>query len=95
MTDMVLSIQSLQETLPRLIQTDKVRLREVNGEIYITPIMENSHADRDRFLAAKHVPVQIEDKINRLNALRGSGSDLKMTVDSFLAQTHDETEISR
>jgi hypothetical protein len=37
--------------------------------------------------------VEAEEKISRLNALRGSGKDLKMTVEGFIAMTHDETNV--
>jgi hypothetical protein len=92
MADMVLNTELLQKTLRQLIQTEKVRLYEKNGEIRIIPIMDTSSADNS--IAAKHISVRAEDKINRLNALKGSGFDLKMTVDSFIAQTHDKTEMS-
>jgi hypothetical protein len=42
MTEMVLSKYTLQETLFRMIPTDKVRLQESNGVISITPVREGS-----------------------------------------------------
>jgi|GEM_PF-2754999 len=42
MTNTVLDKQSLPETILRIIDTDKVLLREVNGEIHISPLREGS-----------------------------------------------------
>ena len=42
MTEMVLSKHTLQETLFRMIPTEKVRLRESNGVISLTPVREGS-----------------------------------------------------
>ena len=44
-------------------------------------------------MSEKHAMTQEENKIQRLNDLRGSCADLEMTVDSFLEMTHDETEM--
>jgi hypothetical protein len=68
MTDTVLNTDSLQETLLRLIRTEKVRLRETDGEIRITPVAEvcdcttglrgmlagNDDMSLDKFLERKH-----------------------------------------
>ena len=91
MTDTILNTNSLQETLLNLIRTEKVRVREINGEIRLTPVDENSFLGKD--LASKHSRIDAEDKIHRLNALRGSGKDLELTVNSFIAMTHDEIEL--
>jgi hypothetical protein len=40
MTEMVLNKNTLQETLLRLIPTEKVRLQESDGIIRITPVRE-------------------------------------------------------
>jgi hypothetical protein len=40
MTEMVLSKNTLQETLTRLIPTERVRLREADGVISIMPVRE-------------------------------------------------------
>ena len=40
MSEMILNTKALPETLFRLIQTEKVALREMDGEIRLTPIQE-------------------------------------------------------
>jgi len=87
MTNIILNTDSLQETLLNLIRTEKVRVLEINGEVRLTPVDDNH-------VFPVHVPLDAEGKIHRLNALRGSGKDLKLTVDSFIAMTRDETELS-
>jgi len=42
MTEMVLSKHILQETLFRMIPTEKVRLQELDGVISLTPVRERS-----------------------------------------------------
>jgi hypothetical protein len=42
MTDMVLHKNTLQETLINLIPTERVRLRESDGVISLTPVKEGS-----------------------------------------------------
>ena len=42
MTEIVLSKNTLQETLFRMIPTEKVRLRESDGVISLTPLREGS-----------------------------------------------------
>jgi hypothetical protein len=92
MDDMILSVNTLPETLFRLIKTDKVKVRETGGEIRIVPISGSPFTDE--FLAVKHAAVAAERKMQDLYDFCGSGSDLEMTVDSFLAMTHDEKEIN-
>ena len=53
MNDMILSVDTLPETLLQLIKTEKVRLREAGGEIRIVPVNENPASGK--FLAASHV----------------------------------------
>jgi hypothetical protein len=91
MSDLILNVSTLPEPLPRMIRTDRVRVWETDGEIRLTPIDGNLSENQSR--SAGHAAAETEDKISRLGALRGSGADLKMTVDSFIAMTHDETEI--
>jgi hypothetical protein len=64
---------------------------EHDGEIRLTPIEDGSH--KNQSLETECVAMDIEEKIGRLNALRGSGKDIEMTVESFIKMTHDETEI--
>lgn len=92
MSEMILNTTTLPETLLRLISAEKVKVREAGGEIRIIPVVENTASDR--YLAIKHAAVEAEDKMRRLYELCGSGADLEMTVDSFLATTHDEKELS-
>ena len=92
MDEMVMSVTTLPETLFRLIKTEKVKVREAGGEIRIVPINESPATDR--FLAIKHAAVAAERKMQDLYDFCGSGSDLAMTVDSFLAMTHDDKELS-
>jgi hypothetical protein len=42
MTEMILSKNTLQETLLDLIPTERVRLREADGVISLTPVKEGS-----------------------------------------------------
>ncbi|MDR1440296.1 MAG: hypothetical protein LBJ10_09960 [Clostridiales bacterium] len=94
MHDMILNTNILPEPLFAMISTEKIRVREANGELRITPIPQMKSFDAsDKFLAVKHAMAQAEYKAQRLNDLRGSGADLEMTVDSFLKMTHDETEM--
>ena len=92
MSEMILKTTTLPKALLRLIRTEKVKLRETDGEIRIIPVVEDTASDR--FLAIKHAAVKAEDKMRRLYDLCGSGADLEMTVDSFLAMTHDEKELN-
>ena len=94
MYDMILDTNILPEPLFKLIHTDKIRVCEANGELRIIPVPQmKTFNSNDDFFAVKHVMIQAEYKAQRLNDLLGSGADLKMTVDSFLKMTHDETEI--
>ena len=94
MHEMILNTNILPEPLFRLIHTDKIRVCEANGELRIIPVPQiKPFNNYDDFIAAKNAITQMEYKIQRLNDLRGSGADLKMTVDSFLEMTHDETEM--
>jgi hypothetical protein len=43
MTEMVLNTTALPETLFRLIQTEKVRVKEIDGMIQLMPVKENLH----------------------------------------------------
>jgi hypothetical protein len=94
MRDMILNSNILPEPLIHMISTEKMRVRETNGELRITPIPHTKpFGHSDKFLAVKSAMTQAEYKAQRLNDLRGSGADLEMTVDSFLNITHDETEM--
>ena len=90
MEDMIISVNTLPEPLHRLIKSEKAKVRGSGGEIRIVPILDS--LETDSYLAIKHAAVEAEDKMRRLYELCGSGADLQMTVDSFLAMTHDEKE---
>jgi len=47
MVEMVLDKTDLQEQLIRLIQTEKVKLTEIDGEIRLTPIFSSPLRKRD------------------------------------------------
>ena len=91
MDDMILSVNTLPEPLHRLVSTEKVKVRKAGDEIRIVPFSESPATDR--FLAIKHAATTTERKMEALYDFCGSGADLEMTVDSFLAMTHDEKEI--
>ena len=42
MTEMVLNTTALPETLFRLIQTEKVRVKEIDGMIQLMPVKDNA-----------------------------------------------------
>ena len=92
MEDTIISVNTLPETLFRLINTEKVKVRETGGEIRIVPIIESP--ETDKVLAIKHAATAAERKMQDLYDFCGSGADLEMTVDSFLAMTHDDRELS-
>jgi hypothetical protein len=72
MTEMVLDTRTLPEPLFRLIQTEKVKVREAHGEIRLTPIRETDidcpllgmFADGkisiDKFIANKQAEQELE-----------------------------------
>ena len=91
MSEIILNKTELPETLLKLISTEKVKIRELNGEIRISQI--NNNFNVNKFLAVKHAAAEAEDKITRLYEFCGSGADLNMTVDSFIAMTHDGSEL--
>jgi len=47
MVEIVLNKSDLQEQLIRLIQTDKVKLIEIDGEIRLTPVFSSPLRKRD------------------------------------------------
>jgi hypothetical protein len=72
MTEMVISTRTLPEPLFRLIQTEKVKVREAHGEIMLTPVRETDldcpllgmFADGkisvDKFIAKKQAEKELE-----------------------------------
>ena len=72
MTEMVLNTSTLPEPLFRLIRTEKVKVRETNGEVLLTPIIDSSDgcplrgmfADGklsvDKYLASKQAEKELE-----------------------------------
>ena len=73
MTELVLSTSTLPEPLIRLINTNKVKVKQSNGIINLIPIKESK----------KDCP------------LRGLAADSTLTVESFLAMTHDDRELGQ
>lgn len=92
MSERVMNINAIPSYLTTTLRADKVKVRESGGEVCIMPF--NESPETDKFLAIKHAAVEAEDKMRRLYDFCGSGADLKMTVDSFLAMTHDGKELS-
>ena len=45
MAELVLSAKSLPEPLLQFIQTEKVKVREFNGEVHLIPLTEKSTAN--------------------------------------------------
>ena len=73
MSEMILNAVSLPEPLFRLVRSDKVKVSEENGKIYLTPILKvhkkgyplrGSAADCgftvDEFLEKKHAEKELE-----------------------------------
>ena len=73
MAELVLSTSTLPEPLIRLINTDKVKVKQLNGIVSLIPVKESK----------KGCP------------LRGLAADSTLTVESFLAMTHDDRELGQ
>jgi hypothetical protein len=86
-----MNIDAVPSFLTATLRANKVKVCELNNEVRITPIAESLYTDK--FLAIKHAATDVEDKMRCLYDLCGSGSDLEMTVDSFLAMTHSEKDL--
>jgi hypothetical protein len=83
MTEMVISANTLPEPLFRLIQTEKVKVREANGEIRLTPIMESATGNPLLGLAA-----------DCTIGLRGILADCpEMSVDKFLERKRADKKL--
>jgi hypothetical protein len=82
MSDMVLSTNTLPESLFSLIPTEKVRVREADGEIRLTPITESEYGCPHRISAA-----------DCTIGLRGVLADYpEMSVDKFLERKRADKE---
>ena len=44
MAEIVLSVKTLPETLFRMLPTEKVKVRKINGEVHLIPMQEKSNA---------------------------------------------------
>jgi len=71
MAEMILQARALPEPISRLLRTDKVRVREIRGEIHLIPIKENISTDdcpllglyaNGKLTVAKHLEWSREDK---------------------------------
>jgi len=69
MAEMVLNTSSLPEPLLRMIRTKRVKVREADGEIRLTPIMEgcplrgmfaDGKLSADKFMANKQAEKELE-----------------------------------
>ena len=72
MTEMVLNTSTLPEPLFRMIRTEKVKVRETDGEVLLTPIIDSAggcplrgmFADGklsvDKYLASKQAEKELE-----------------------------------
>ncbi|MCL1912897.1 MAG: hypothetical protein FWG10_03205 [Eubacteriaceae bacterium] len=69
MAETVINTNDLLEFLLKLIPTEKVRIKEIDGIIQLVPVRESTDCP-----------------------LLGIAADSKLTVDKFLAITHDEKE---
>ena len=108
MNELVLNTNMFPEPISHLIRTERVSVKEVDSGVHLMPVVEDSDSksnllgmlkDDDKisvnkFLAIKHASVGAERKMEQLYDFCGSGSDLNMTIDSFLAMTHDEKELT-
>jgi hypothetical protein len=107
MDDMILNVNTFPEPIHRRIRSDRVRVREENGVVMLIPVtntkpkttslwglLPEGMLTTEKHLAIKHAGVEAEQKMQDLYEFCGSGSDLELTVDSFLAMTHDEKELS-
>ena len=45
MSDMILSVKTLPKTLFRMLPTEKVKVRKINGEVHLIPIQEKVSVD--------------------------------------------------
>ena len=70
MVETVINTNALPEVLFKLISTEKVRIKEIDGMIQLVPFKENIDCP-----------------------LRGLAADSNLTVEKFLAMTHDEKEL--
>jgi len=75
MTETVLNTKTLPEALSKLIRTEKVKVRETDGEIRLIPIQESidyisklrgslaNHPEMsvDKFLERKHADKELEE----------------------------------
>ena len=74
MNDLILSASALPEPLPRMIRTEKVRIHESTGGIWLTPVEESFDCTAglcgmlaeydimsvDKFLKRKHAEKELE-----------------------------------
>ena len=70
MMETVMNTNTLPEFLFKMIPTEKVRVKEIDGMIQLMPVKENADCP-----------------------LRGLAADSTLTVEKFLAMTHDEKEM--
>lgn len=87
MGELVLDTKTLPAPLFDMIKTRAVKVHKFSSEIRLVPLSDSPTVDRH--LAVSHASAEAERKMERLQDLCGSCADLELTVDSFLAMTHD------
>jgi len=83
MDEMILSVNTLPYPLHRRIHSDKVRVREENGVITLTPLQEPGQEPRQ------------DDWENALARIQDMMADSKMSSEKFSAQKQIEKELER
>ena len=71
MPEMVLNVKTLPETLFRMLPTEKVKVRKINGEVHLIPIQEKANVNDcpllglyadSKLTVEKHLAWSREDK---------------------------------
>jgi len=71
MSEMVLSVNTLPETLFGMLTTEKVKVRKINGEVHLIPIQEKANTSDcpllglytdNKLTVEKHLAWSREDK---------------------------------
>ena len=75
---MILDVQILPEQLSRMIRTEKVQVRESD----------------DGVICLMPIKESVAEKLDSIDQLFGMTANGNLSVDKFIAMTHDGTEIS-
>jgi len=69
MTETVLNTKTLPEALSKLIRTEKVKVRETDGEIHLIPIQEpNNYINKLRGSLTNHPEMSVDKFLERKHA---------------------------